>query len=139
VQTGSKLPAPARPLAMALQGQCREHSMTAEIIGFASRPQRSAADFLTNDEAFLAAEGLIAVLLAESGTIDDDERDREIVTRIARLQEAIAESPPLSFVSVAVKLRVLCDPEIGMEVGPRDDDFTSLRQIRDFVEREARP
>jgi len=40
--------------------------------------------------------------------------------------------------SAAIKQRVLADPDNGMEAGDREDDLISLRQIRDFIDREAR-
>jgi len=53
------------------------------------------------------------------------------------LYDQITLSPPVSLVSVAVKLRLLADPDIGLENNEGMNDVASLRQALGLIERAA--
>lgn len=59
------------------------------------------------------------------------------VDAIERLRERLYLTAPTSHVGAAAKLRRLLDPAAGLEYGVADDDFASLRQVLDFIERQA--
>jgi hypothetical protein len=73
-----------------------------------------------------------------TGIFDDDARseaDRaDAAWRIDELVGAINTEPPTSTGDCVVKLRLLADCELGMAAGDRDDDFTSLWQVIEFLE-----
>jgi hypothetical protein len=59
-----------------------------------------------------------------------------------QLEEFIEETPPRSLVGAAVKLRALCDKDVGLAAGESEDQLGSLDQVLKFVERkggEAQP
>lgn len=93
---------------------------------------------LTDDAGFLAAERELAELRQQredfSARHHHVDPPEESWDRSTALEAQIATSPPVSFVTVAVKLRRLLDPEVGMQAGPCDTDLPSLRQILDFLE-----
>jgi hypothetical protein len=103
------------------------------------------ATLLTTDADFLAAEREIAELRAERKTLDasiktqaDEARlDKPISDRIWALYDQITLSPPVSLVSAAVKLRLLADPDLGLENNEGENDVASLRQALGLVERVA--
>jgi hypothetical protein len=76
----------------------------------------------------LAAElsGIVA-RLEESGNDDEEERLGELI-------EAINTRAPQSLGDCLVKLKLLADPDIGMEAGDREDDLLSLRQVVAFLD-----
>jgi hypothetical protein len=51
--------------------------------------------------------------------------------------DQIVSSPPVSLVSAAVKLRLLCDPDIGLDAGGNEDEVEAVRQVLGLVERVA--
>ena len=53
------------------------------------------------------------------------------------LYDQITSSPPVSLVSAAVKLRLLADPDIGLENNEGMNDVASLRQALGLIERAA--
>jgi hypothetical protein len=63
----------------------------------------------------------------------DDEGER-LSAEQSRLMEFINNAQPASLLGCIIKLRVLADPIIGMEVGDRDDDVVSVRQVLAFLE-----
>ena len=60
-------------------------------------------------------------------------------TKCFCLDEVIATTPATILAEVAVKLRRLCDPELGMDNGDKDTDMPSLREILAVIEREIAP
>jgi hypothetical protein len=53
---------------------------------------------------------------------------------MSELMEAINTTPTRSLADCVVKLKLLADPNIGIEAGDRPDDVPSLRQVIDFIE-----
>jgi hypothetical protein len=96
---------------------------------------------LRTDADFLVAEREIEALRAESDDACADDLNfdpHEIIwDRIWKLDNVIARAEPRGIQSVAVKLRRLLDPEMGMEKCDKESDFPSLRQMLAFVERAA--
>lgn len=82
-----------------------------------------------------AEERLREVREAVAKTTTDAEMDR-IWPECEALQRAILNTAPTSMVDVAVKLRLIADPAIGLEVGDRPDggDVRAIRQVLAFVE-----
>ena len=58
---------------------------------------------------------------------------------LCRLEEKIATTPAATLAGAAVKLRRLLDPDMGIEIGPGENDLPCLHQILAVIEREARP
>src|ERR1700682_433540 len=106
---------------------------------------KAAANILSTDADFLAAERGIAELRAERQalspsikTVGDEQRlDKPLSDRMWALYDQITLSPPVSLVSVAVKLRLLADPKLGLENNEGENDVASLRQALGLVERVA--
>src|ERR1700719_1701497 len=98
---------------------------------------------LTTDADFLAAERGIAELRSERDALDiktlaDEERlDKPLSDRMWSLYDQITLSPPVSLVSAMVKLRLLADPDLGLENNEGINDVASLRQALALVERVA--
>jgi hypothetical protein len=68
---------------------------------------------------------------------DVDHYPDEITRQVADLREQIAQSPPTSLASAAIKLRDLLHPELGWPDSERPDhDIPSLRQILAFLDTE---
>jgi hypothetical protein len=99
---------------------------------------------LSTDADFLAAEREIAEVRAERDALDietlaDEERlDKPLSDRMWALYDQITLSPPVSLASVAIKLRLLADPDLGLENNEGINDLASLRQALGLVERIAR-
>jgi hypothetical protein len=53
-----------------------------------------------------------------------------------QLIEFIEKTAPRSLAGAAVKLRLLCDEDIGVAAGQNDDVLVSLGQIHEFIESE---
>jgi hypothetical protein len=64
-----------------------------------------------------------------------DPRGKEM----GRVFSLINTTAPTTMAGVLVKLRLLADPDNGIEAGDRADDVVSLWQILAFLEQEARP
>ena len=47
---------------------------------------------------------------------------------------AIQATAPASWIGVAIKLRLLCDEDLGIPAGPSEADLESLRQLLAFAE-----
>ena len=100
---------------------------------------------LTTDADFLAAERGIADLRAEREalspsikTVGDEERlEKPLSDRMWAIYDQIALSPPVSLVSVAIKLRLLADPDLGLALNEGVNDVDSVRQVLGLVERVA--
>ena len=50
----------------------------------------------------------------------------------------ISRTPPASLLGAGVKLRLLLDRDLGLEIGTGADDMISLRQLAELIERQAR-
>jgi len=74
--------------------------------------------------------------LWEREPLSDEEADA-LSHRMYEQIEIINNTAPTTLFGAAIKLRVLADPDHGMEAGDREDDWISLRQVRDFIEREV--
>jgi hypothetical protein len=106
---------------------------------------RLSPTLLTTDAEFLAAEREIAELRTKREalspgikTLADEERLRKPLSdRLWALYDQITLSPPVSLTSVAVKLRLLADPDLGLENNEGENDIASLRQVLGLVERVA--
>jgi hypothetical protein len=53
---------------------------------------------------------------------------------IYEIASIIHQTPAKSPLGVAIKLRLLCDEDMGIPAGPSDDDRTSLRQLLEYAE-----
>lgn len=86
-------------------------------------------------EIQLAARHLITVR-AEFEQTTNDEDGGLVWSEAARLQKIILFAEPESMEDVAAKLRLVCDPHIGLECGDRTDggDLVALRQSLAFIE-----
>jgi hypothetical protein len=82
---------------------------------------------LTSEADFIAAEREIAVIKPKREP-DRAPRDNE---RIDELSAGIMESPPPTVAACAVKLRLLADPDLGIEANPGECE--SLHQIVAFL------
>jgi hypothetical protein len=72
----------------------------------------------------------------------DAQTEKDIIIGIIdpvryRLSDFIDQTRPAGLAGAAVKLRLLADEEIGMAAGENQDELASLRQVLEFVEREA--
>ena len=78
-------------------------------------------------------------------------RDEPLVQAEAQLKAALSAGtdpweivptiqalPPLSWLGVAIKLRLLCDEDLGIPAGPSEADLESLRQLLAFAEAKER-
>jgi hypothetical protein len=100
---------------------------------------------LITDADFLAAEREIAEFRAEREALspsiitaaDEERLDKPLSKRMWALYDQITVSPPVSLVSAAIKLRLLTDPELGLELNEGINDVASLRQVLGLVERIA--
>jgi hypothetical protein len=87
------------------------------------------------DAEILAAWAEIRFLLDDAS--EEDEDDAALARRWERIgkdMEVLNARAPATLAGCVAKLRFLCDPEIGMEAGDREDDVPSLRQILAFLE-----
>jgi hypothetical protein len=108
---------------------------------------KAVANILTTDADFLAAERELAKVRAERealspqiNTIADEKRlDKPLTDRLWALYDQIAKSPPVSLSSAAVKLRLLTDPDIGIEQNEGENDLSSLRQVLTHIEHAGNP
>jgi len=101
-----------------------------------SADESRAVIHLGPDAKLHVAERKMRRLLAEGERLAEPEAAvAKRFEEIGRCFEIINTTPPTTLAGVAVKLRLLADPDIGMECGEREDDFCSLRQALEFVER----
>jgi len=90
------------------------------------------------DEAFIAAEKEIQRCLAQLDRMPVDEEARDPVYDVLfRVDDWIRATPAASLAGVAVKLRRLCDPELGLPAGDSEHHWSCLRQCLEAVERLA--
>lgn len=54
---------------------------------------------------------------------------------VFEIEEAIATTSAQTLRGAAIKLRVICDPETGIETGERDTDAPALRNVLAVIER----
>jgi hypothetical protein len=95
---------------------------------------------MRGNSEMVAAEKEIAELRARSQQLFDagDTSDPpEIWDRVFALDEWIATTAPTTLAEVAVKLRRLADPKIGMEAGDTEVDVVSVRLVLAFIEAEV--
>ena len=97
---------------------------------FAGRPEGDA-------ELFRAERRLRDILpLWEREPLSDEDADA-LSTAMYEQIERINNTAPVTLFGAAIKLRVLAHPDHGMESGEREDDYISLRQVLEFIEREV--
>lgn len=124
--------------------------MTAKIISLHDRDQSR-----VEAEAIAAQSDPATLPKGDVGLIEAERRLRELRAAEAhsdldfwisveifggaegRLEDFINQEAPQTLAGAAVKLRCLIDPESG-ELGGRDDNVLSLRQILELIEPEAR-
>ena len=88
-----------------------------------------------SDADLIEAGRELADVLHQFGTLPDlpvedaDEMGQRLTDRLGEITELINNTPATTMAGAAVKLRLLADPEVGMEAGERDDDYVSLRQV----------
>jgi hypothetical protein len=107
--------------------------------------ENTSPKLFATDTDFLAAERELAKVRAQRealspqiNTLADEKRlDKPLTDRLWALYDQIAKSPPVSLTSAAVKLRLLTDPDIGIEQNEGENDVASLRQVFELVERVA--
>ena len=92
----------------------------------------------STDAEFLEAERELAEVRAERNATEDKQLDERLYERMWALYEKITLSPPVSLASAAVKLRLLMDPDIGIDCSC-ESDLSSLRLVLEFIVREPRP
>jgi hypothetical protein len=88
-------------------------------------------------KSLAAAEAEIAELRSRSNQLraaGDKSDQPEIWDRVFALDEWIATTAPTAFAEVAVKLRRLADPKLGIETGASEEDPVSVRQVLAFIE-----
>src|SRR5690348_9606956 len=83
------------------------------------------------DAALIGADAEMRRLLADEDTLEAN------WPRIERLMDTIEDTGPSTLAGCAVKLRLICDPNIGMGVGERPGDVLSLRHVLALIERKA--
>jgi hypothetical protein len=87
------------------------------------------------DAELIAAEREMRRLIDEGEGLDEaDDPLAERWGRIGKCIETINSTSPSTLAGCVVKLQYLCDPEIGMEVGDREGDVPSLRQVLAFID-----
>lgn len=87
------------------------------------------------DAELIAAEREMRRLLDEGRDLNEaDDQLTQRWDRIGACIKTIGRTNPGTLAGCAVKLRFLCDPEIGIEAGDREDDVPSLRQVLAFIE-----
>jgi hypothetical protein len=57
--------------------------------------------------------------------------------RGSRLEGFIHKTPPVALAGAAVKLRLLCDEDLGMPAGDSAAHVTAVRQLLELLEQEA--
>jgi hypothetical protein len=83
------------------------------------------------DVALVLAE-LRLQTLRQAESPDEDE--------VWAIYEIISRTPPASLLGAAVKLRLLLDPELGLDaIETTADDLLSLRQVGEMIERLQAP
>jgi hypothetical protein len=87
---------------------------------------------LNSDADFLAVERQMGDLLRQRSTLGDDDK---LLDLYWGLYSIVAKTKPKGL-PAAVKLRLLLDPDLGMEIGERTEDYISLRQILATIEHE---
>lgn len=92
-----------------------------------------------DDAALRDAERRLASLRQERDAIPPEEGDRysEMTDRIFEAYKTISRTAPTTLAGAAIKLRLLLDRHLGIDVEMSHDDFKSLEQISEFVEHEA--
>jgi len=85
-------------------------------------------NILSTDADFLAAARELAELRAKKSGSDRTDRMWSVF-------DQIVSSPPVSLVSAAVKLRLLCDPDIGLDAAGNADEVEAVRQVLGLVQR----
>jgi hypothetical protein len=85
---------------------------------------------------FAAEENLKIARGAFEGRPDDesDEDAEPFLDAIDSQVRIIMETPPASLPGAAVKLRLLADPEIGLEIGHGEEDAQVIRQVLALIE-----
>jgi hypothetical protein len=66
-----------------------------------------------------------------------DASDRSAAKEIDYCVSTILGTPPRNLSDTVIKLRLLCDPNIGIAAGVSDDEPPALRQALELIEREA--
>ncbi|HZK89969.1 MAG TPA: hypothetical protein VFC56_07485 [Stellaceae bacterium] len=88
------------------------------------------------DAELIRVEREIRRLLDEGRDIEEADAPLALRwKRIGECMEVMNSTKPTTLAGCAAKLRFLTDEEIGMEVGDREDDVPSLRQVLAFLER----
>src|SRR5579863_7488958 len=88
------------------------------------------ADTPSLDAAFLAAEREIGRLHAVAKLLPGDTDDQEVARQLVfdeawKVEDWVRTTAPLSLTGVAVKLRLLAHPDVGIEHVGHDDDALS--------------
>jgi hypothetical protein len=102
----------------------------------------AAANQLSDDASFLAAEQSLAELRQQIAAAADKvasiAEEKALVKplddKMWGLYGAILSSPPVSIASAIIKLRLLADPNIGIENGGQPEDAEAVRQVLAFLE-----
>ena len=105
----------------------------------------AAANQFTDDAGFLAAEQSLAELRQQIAAAADKvasiAEEKALVKplddKMWGLYDAILSSPPVSIASAIIKLRLLADPDIGIENGGQPQDAEAVRQVLAFLETSA--
>jgi hypothetical protein len=108
----------------------------------ADEPKSSAASFhfseahivrLDSDADFLATERQMDDLFRQWDKRREDDR---LLDLYWGLYSIVAKTKAKGLTGAAVKLRLLLDPDLGMEIGERAEDYISLRQILATIQHE---
>jgi hypothetical protein len=95
----------------------------------------SATASLRTDVDLVRAELELRQLRAQAALATGQTADA-LSDRIWLIADKISLTPPGTLIGAAVKLRLLADEDIGLLAGDSEADRVSLRQVRDFIERE---
>ena len=94
-------------------------------------------DGMTADAALLAAEREFRRWVAEAGTEEDDDARGRLLGKSSLQRDFMAETPATTLVGAAAKMRVLLDPDVGIESGAGGNDLPILRDVLALLERLA--
>ena len=95
--------------------------------------------FVDDDIGLLAVERELSALKVRAEELlaaGLDDELHKLMQRLWALDRLILTMPPMSLAGGAVKLRRLCDPNMGLAVGESPDDLTAIGQVLAVSEQE---
>ena len=95
---------------------------------------------MSADAALLAAERQFFEAKADARKVSGIVYDEDYIAVLSRAWDArdqMGKTPAVSAAGAAAKLRVLLDPELGIETGDNENDLPFLRDVLTVLERLA--